>query len=110
MSGISAVSPPINAAPACSQPSAMPPMTLVAGALDQHVIDAHCDQVDANRVVTTGYLGELQFCADAIRAGDQDGFHVSIGCQRKQAAKTAEAGHHFRAPRFGDQWLDALHE
>ena len=67
--GCSAVSPPISAQPACSQPAAMPLMTALAtadvelladvvvekeqrlGALHQDVVDAHRDQVDADRVV-----------------------------------------------------------
>ena len=67
--GISAVSPPIRAQPAWRQPSAMPSTTTGAdfgvelaggevveeeqrlGALHHQVVDAHGDQVDADRVV-----------------------------------------------------------
>ena len=69
MPGISAVSPPISAQPACRQPSAMPSTMAVAlarielaggeiveeeqrlGALHDEVVDAHGDEVDADRVV-----------------------------------------------------------
>jgi hypothetical protein len=64
MPGISAVSPPISAQPACLQPSAMPATTALGdirvelaggeiveeeqrlGALHDQIVDAHRDQID----------------------------------------------------------------
>ena len=69
MPGISAVSPPISAQPACSQPAAMPLTTVGGdvdvelaagevveeeerlGALHEDVVDAHRHEIDADRVV-----------------------------------------------------------
>ena len=41
------------------------------GALDQDVVDAHRDQVDADGVVTVEREGELQLRADAVGAGHE---------------------------------------
>ena len=88
--GISAVSPPISAQPACRQPSAMPATTARAvadvelaggeivqeeqrlGALHQQVVDAHGDEIDADGVVPAGLDGDLELGADAVVGGDQD--------------------------------------
>ena len=90
MPGISAVSPPISAQPACRQPSAMPatiatPTSGVElaggeiveeeqrlGALHDEVVDAHRDEVDADRVVDAGLDGDLELGADAVVGRDQD--------------------------------------
>ena len=44
------------------------------GALYEHIVDTHGDQIDANRVMLVQHLGQLQFGADAVGAGDQDRF------------------------------------
>ena len=90
MPGISAVSPPISAQPACRQPSAMPAITERAvchvelaageiveeeqrlGALRQQVVDAHGDEIDADGGVPAGVDGDLELGADAVVGGDQD--------------------------------------
>ena len=89
MPGISAVSPPISAQPAWRQPSAMPAITRSAtavvelaggeiieeeerlGALDDQVVDAHRDEVDADPVVPVMVDRQLQLGADAVIGGDQ---------------------------------------
>ncbi len=89
MPGISAVSPPISAQPACRQPSAMPATTALAtvhvelaageiveeeqrlGALHDEVVDAHGDEVDADRGVLAGIDGDLELGADAVGGRDQ---------------------------------------
>ena len=114
MPGISAVSPPTSAQPACAQPSAMPAMTAAAdadvelaggevveeeqrlGALHDDVVDAHGDEVDADGVVAAGLDGELELGADAVGAGDQHRVLVAARLEVEQGAEAADAG---RAPR-----------
>jgi hypothetical protein len=125
MSGISAVSPPINAHPDSSQPFAMPAddgdgrvdVELSGGevieeeqrlgALDEDVVDAHADQVDADRVVAAELLGKLELRAHAVGAGDQYRFTVLVG-QVEQGAESAEPAHHLRPETAPHQRLDAL--
>ena len=89
MPGISAVSPPISAQPASAQPSAIAAITASAiagvelrageiieeeerlGALDDQVVGAHRDQVDADAVMAAAVDGELELGADAVIGGDQ---------------------------------------
>ena len=42
------------------------------GALHDEVVDAHGDEVDADRVVDAGLDGDLELGADAVIGGDQD--------------------------------------
>ena len=42
------------------------------GALDDEIVDAHGDEVDADRVEDAGVDGDLQLGADAVGGGDQD--------------------------------------
>jgi hypothetical protein len=107
MPGISAVSPPISAQPACRQPSAMPATigALVGielaggeiveeeqrlGALHDEVVDAHGDEVDADRVVDAGVDGDLQLGADAVIGRDQDRVGEAGGLEVEQAAEAAD--------------------
>ena len=127
MPGISAVSPPTSAAPACTQPSTMPRTTASATAdlqlagrvvieeeqrlraLHHHVVDAHRDQVDADGVVAAGVDREAQLGADAVGAGHQHRMPVA-GRQLHQRAEAADAGEHLAALRALHQRLDALDE
>src|SRR5436190_1877219 len=77
------------------------------GALHQHVVHAHADEVDADGVVPAESLGELELGADAVRARDQHRFAVAP-LELEQRAEAAEPGHHFRPARARDQRLDAL--
>ena len=67
-------------------------------ALHQDVVDAHADQVDADRVVAIQFEGELEFGADAVGAGHQHRFAVFFG-DLHQRAEAADAVEHFRAHR-----------
>ena len=89
MPGISAVSPPISAQPACRQPSAIEATTSAAtalssfpgrviveeeerlGALHDQVVGAHRDEVDADAVVLARLDRQLELGADAVVGGDQ---------------------------------------
>ena len=77
------------------------------GALHEHVVDAHRDQVDADRVVAVQDMGELELGADAVGAGYQHRLAVTAG-QVEQGAETAQSGHDFLAERACDQRLDAF--
>ena len=120
MPGISAVSPPIRAQPACLQPSAMPATTARAvcdvelaggevveeeqrlGALRQQVVDAHGDEIDADGVVPAGLDGDLQLGADAVVGGDQDRVLEAGPLEIEQRAEAAEVG--IGARRAASPW------
>ena len=127
MSGISAVSPPISA-----QPDSVAARGDAAddrrggldvefagreiiqeeqgfGALHQHVVHAHRDQVDADGVVAAQLLRQLELGADAVGAGDQDRLAVLAG-QVEQRAESAQAAHHLGPETALDQRLDAFDE
>src|SRR3546814_17384780 len=63
------------------------------GALHQHVVDAHADQVAADRVVAPQLLGELELGDDAVGAGDQQRFAVLAGPVEPRA-EAAQPAHH----------------
>ena len=108
MPGISAVSPPISAQPACRQPSAMPADDRRAlirvelaggeiveeeqrlGALHDQVVDAHGDEVDADRVVPAGVDGDLQLGADAVIGRDQHRIGEARGLKVEEPAEAAD--------------------
>ena len=59
------------------------------GALDDEIVYAHGDQVDADRIVDAGAEGEFQFGADAIGRGDEQGVFEAGRTQIEQSAKAA---------------------
>jgi hypothetical protein len=75
--------------------------------LDQHVIDAHGHQVDADGVVHIPLKSQFQLGAYAVGAADQDGLLVALG-HFKQSAKTANAGQYAFAHGLLGQGLDAF--
>src|SRR5690606_36124366 len=77
------------------------------GALDQDVVDAHGDQVDADGVVAAQLLGQLELGAHAVGAGDQDRLAVLAG-QVEQGAEPAQPAHHLGAEAAPHQRLDPL--
>ncbi len=79
------------------------------GALHQDVVDAHRDEIDADRVVPVEREGELQLRADAVGAGDQHRLPVALR-KLDQRAEAADAGEHFGPHRPGGERLDALDE
>ena len=78
-------------------------------ALDEDVVDAHRDEVDADRVVAAEPLRELELRADAIGSGDQHRFAEPLA-DLDQPAEAADAGEHFRAHRSLGEWLDPFDE
>ena len=130
MPGISAVSPPRSAAPGL--PAALGDAgndecgllgvevsggVIIEeeerlGALDDEVVDAHGDEVDADRVEEPGLDRELHLGADAVGGGHQDRVGIAGGLEVEQAAETADraigAGALGRADRRLDQVDEAV--
>jgi hypothetical protein len=127
MLGISAVSPPISAQPASSQPlgdafdhggggiHVEPAAGEVIeeeqrlGALHQDVIDAHRHQVLPDRVVAVPLEGQLELGADAVGARHQHRFAILFR-NLEQRAEAADAGQHLRTHGALRRWLDAFHQ
>ncbi len=78
-------------------------------ALDQDVVDAHRDEIDADRVVAAERERELQLGADAVGARHQHGLAIALR-QLDQRAESADAGQHLRAQRPLRERLDPLDE
>ncbi len=77
-------------------------------ALHDHVVHAHRDQVDADRVVAAGLDRQPELGADAVGAGDQHRLAVAPHRNLEQRAEAAEAAEHFGAQRALDGGLDAF--
>ena len=109
MPGISAVSPPISAQPPGGSPRRCPRrrrghfvVELAGGeiveeeqrlgALDDEVVDAHRDQVDADAVMLAGVDGQLELGADAVVGGDEQRVVIARGLEVEEAAEAAQFG------------------
>jgi len=79
------------------------------GALHQDIVDAHRDEIDADRVVAVELECEFELGADAVGAGNQHRFAVLAG-NPAQRAETADTGEHFGPHGFPGKRLDVLHE
>ena len=117
MPGISAVSPPISAQPAWRQPSAIAgdhPLGDAAvelaggeiieeeerlGALDDEIVGAHRDQIDADAVVAVVIDRELELGADAVIGRDQQRIAIARRLEVEEAAEAAERRRRRRAAR-----------
>jgi len=78
------------------------------GTLDDDVVGAHGDQVDAHAVMVSRVDGQAQFGAYTVGSGDQYRPAIAIHRQLEQPSEAAEAGHDAPAPGCFGQWLDAL--
>jgi hypothetical protein len=58
--------------------------------LHHEVVDAHGDQVDADRVVTPRFDGDFQLGADAIGGDDQQGILETGGARIEECAEAAQ--------------------
>ena len=110
MPGISAVSPPISAQPACRQPVGDAGdhalgrchVELAAGkvveeeqrlrALHHQIVDAHGDEIDADGRMPAGIDRDLELGADPVGRRDQHGIAVAGAFEVEQGAETAEIG------------------
>ena len=76
------------------------------GALDDEVVDAHRDEVDADAVVAAELDRQLELGADAVIGGDQQRIVIARRLQVEEAAEPAEfgigAGARGRAGEGGD--------
>ena len=78
------------------------------GALHDEVVDAHGDEVDADRVVLAGFDGDLELGADAVIGGDQHRIDEAGGLEVEQPAEAADLAVGARPPRRAHQRLDLL--
>ena len=69
------------------------------GALDDEIVGAHRDEVDADAVVAAAVDGELQLGADAVIGGDQQRIAIAGRLEVEEAAEPAERRRPRRAAR-----------
>jgi hypothetical protein len=74
----------------------------------EKVVDAHRDQVDADRVVTVGREGDLELGADAVRGRHEDGLAVARR-DRDEGREGADAAQDLGALRGRGEALDPAH-
>ena len=117
----------MSAQPARRQPSAMP-LTMATpifgaelaggeiveeeqrlGALDDDVVDAHRDEIDADRVVDAGLDGDLHLGADAVIGGDEDRVLETGRLEIEQAAEAADLRVGAGPPGGAHEGLDRVH-
>ena len=79
-------------------------------ALHQHIVDAHGDQVDANRVVLDQAAAQASAWCRHRQCRIPARVRGTARRQCEQAAKTAQPGQHFGSLRALHQRLDALDE
>src|SRR5207245_10265886 len=80
------------------------------GSTDRHVVDAHRDQIDADRVMASHQGGDLQLGPHPVRARDQDRVLIFLRIEAEEAAKSSDVRQYFRAERRADEGADALDE
>ena len=80
------------------------------GPLHDEVVDAHGDEIDADRIVDAGVDGDLEFGADAVICRDEDGIGKARGLQVEQAAEAADLAIGARSPRRAHHRLDLFHQ
>ncbi len=77
-------------------------------ALHDQIVDAHCDEVDPDRVVNAALDGDFHLGADAVIGGDEDGVGESGGLEVEQPAETADFRVCAAPPRRAHQRLDQI--
>ena len=80
------------------------------GTLHDEVVDAHGDEVDADRVMLVGIDGDLQLGADAVIGGNQDRILETGRLQVEQAAEAADLAIGARTARRAHMRLDLFHQ
>ena len=80
------------------------------GALDDQVVDAHGDEVDADRVVNSGIDRDLELGADTVIGGDQQRIVIAGSLRVEDAAEAADVGIRARPAGRLDEWLDHVDE
>ncbi len=79
-------------------------------ALNEDVVDAVVDQVDANRPVHAGHEGNAQLGADAVSAGHQHRIVNAHVREPEQAAKRTDLGQHAARERPARERADPPHD
>ncbi len=77
-------------------------------ALDDEIVDAHGDEIDADRRIQSAVDGELDLGSDAVIGGDKDRILESGGLEIEKPAKAADFGIGARPSRRPHQRLDFL--
>jgi hypothetical protein len=80
------------------------------GALDDDVVRAHRDQVDADRVVAPGFDRQPELGADAVGSGHHDRTPIALERHLDEGTEAADAGEHLGPARTRDRRFDALDE
>ena len=80
------------------------------GALHDEVVDAHGDEIDADRIVPPGLDRDLELGADAVRGGDEDRIAIARRLEIEERAEAAEPGIGSRPRRGARQRLYRLDE
>src|SRR4030095_16844403 len=78
------------------------------GALDDQIVDAHRDEIDADAVVAAALDRGLWIGARAVGGGEQQRIAESRGAQVEQRAEAAEFGVGAGPPRRLGERLDRL--
>src|SRR5690606_31623436 len=78
------------------------------GTLNNEIVDAHGNQIDAHRVVLVGVDGDLQLGADAVIGGNEHRVLEACGLEVEQAAKAADLSVRTGAARGPHERLDLL--
>lgn len=76
-------------------------------ALNQNVIHAHRDEVDANRVVAPELESQFQFGSHTVGAGNEDRLAVTAG-QLEQRTEAAQPPKNTFTQGFAGKWLDTF--
>ncbi len=77
-------------------------------ALHHQIVDAHGDQIDADRVVPVGADRELEFGADAVGGGHQQGIAEIRALEVEHAAEAADLAVGARSRGRAREWLDQI--
>jgi len=80
------------------------------GALDNQIVDAHGDKIDAYPIVTSGGDGYFELRADTIRCRNENRIFVSGGFRIEQRTETADAGHDTFAVRCCGEGFDRFNQ
>ncbi len=63
------------------------------GTLDDEIVDAHCDKVDAERRVLAAFDRDLELCADSVGRRDKHGIAEAGSLGVEERAEAAEPAH-----------------
>ena len=78
------------------------------GALDDQIVDAHRDEIDADRMVNVALDRELDLGADAVIRRNKDRIDETRRLEIEKAAEAADLRVGARPPRCAHQRLDFL--